>query len=112
MNVPQVPIEDLSLEAFQSVLNVNLVGPFLFTREAVRTFKAQSPQGGQRDFITLLTVQLTPLLSRSDHQQRLPLCTRPATAVRALYLLEACHLGANESDGFGWASVQHHLHTN
>ncbi|KAL1752244.1 hypothetical protein FB107DRAFT_293286 [Schizophyllum commune] len=47
MNVPQVPIEDLSLEAFQSVLNVNLVGPFLFTREAVRTFKAQSPQGGR-----------------------------------------------------------------
>ena len=52
--MPQVPIEDLSLEAFQSVLNVNLVGPFLFTREAVRTFKAQSPQGGQFTFGTLL----------------------------------------------------------
>ncbi|KAL1748349.1 hypothetical protein HDZ31DRAFT_29715 [Schizophyllum fasciatum] len=47
MNVAQVPIEDLSLEAFKSVLSVNLVGPFLFTREAVRTFKAQTPQGGR-----------------------------------------------------------------
>lgn len=47
INVPQVPIEDLPLEAFQSVLTVNLVGPFLCTREAVRAFKAQSPQGGR-----------------------------------------------------------------
>ncbi|KAJ3715390.1 hypothetical protein EV361DRAFT_100726 [Lentinula raphanica] len=43
----QVPIEDLSLGEFQRVLNTNLVGPFICTREAVRRFKAQSPPGGR-----------------------------------------------------------------
>lgn len=42
----QVPIEELSLDAFQQVINVNLVGTFLCTREAVRIFKSQTPQGG------------------------------------------------------------------
>ncbi|KAI9060858.1 short-chain dehydrogenase/reductase SDR [Trametes sanguinea] len=44
---PQVPIEDVSLEAFQQVINVNLVGAFLCTREAVKQFKAQQPPGGR-----------------------------------------------------------------
>ncbi|KAI0718226.1 short-chain dehydrogenase/reductase SDR [Cerioporus squamosus] len=43
----QVPIEDTSLETFQRVINVNLVGTFLCTREAVRIFKSQTPQGGR-----------------------------------------------------------------
>ncbi|RPD56151.1 short-chain dehydrogenase/reductase SDR [Lentinus tigrinus ALCF2SS1-7] len=43
----QVPIEETSLETFQRVLNANLVGVFLCTREAVRIFKSQSPQGGR-----------------------------------------------------------------
>lgn len=43
-----MPIEELSLDAFQQVINVNLIGTFLCTREAVRIFKAQSPQGGAR----------------------------------------------------------------
>ncbi|TFK40683.1 hypothetical protein BDQ12DRAFT_770473 [Crucibulum laeve] len=43
----QTPIENLSLDTFQQVLNVNLVGPFLCTREAVRIFKTQSPPGGR-----------------------------------------------------------------
>ncbi|KAJ6543972.1 hypothetical protein B0H19DRAFT_1169185 [Mycena capillaripes] len=42
-----VPLEDLSLEAFQSVISVNLVGPFLCAREAVKVFKAQDPVGGR-----------------------------------------------------------------
>ncbi|KAI0629839.1 short-chain dehydrogenase/reductase SDR [Trametes polyzona] len=41
------PIEDLSLEAFRQVIDVNLVGTFLCTREAVRIFKSQTPQGGR-----------------------------------------------------------------
>ncbi|KAI0718225.1 short-chain dehydrogenase/reductase SDR [Cerioporus squamosus] len=44
---PQIPIEETSLETFQKVINVNLVGTFLCTREAVRIFKSQSPQGGR-----------------------------------------------------------------
>ncbi|CDO69271.1 hypothetical protein BN946_scf185042.g173 [Trametes cinnabarina] len=44
---PQVPVEDVSLETFQQVININLVGPFLCTREAVKQFKAQQPPGGR-----------------------------------------------------------------
>jgi NAD(P)-dependent dehydrogenase (short-subunit alcohol dehydrogenase family) len=47
ISAAQIPIEEISLEDFQNVLNVNLVAPFICTREAVRQFKAQSPQGGR-----------------------------------------------------------------
>ncbi|KAG6903269.1 hypothetical protein C0995_000164 [Termitomyces sp. Mi166 len=45
IGAPQLPIEEVSLETFQQVIAVNLIGPFLCTREAVKTFKSQSPQG-------------------------------------------------------------------
>jgi len=41
------PIEEISLEVFQSVINVNVIGVFLCTREAVKLFKKQTPQGGR-----------------------------------------------------------------
>ncbi|KAJ6567432.1 hypothetical protein DFH09DRAFT_1247410 [Mycena vulgaris] len=47
VNSPAVPIEEISLEAFQKVISVNLVGPFLCAREAVRVFKTQTPMGGR-----------------------------------------------------------------
>lgn len=55
----QVPIEELSLDAFTQVINVNLIGTFLCTREAVRIFKAQSPQGGApiSSFMPLLMIR-------------------------------------------------------
>lgn len=40
-------MEELSLDDFQSVINVNLVGSFLAAREAMKVFKSQSPQGGR-----------------------------------------------------------------
>ncbi|KAJ3903581.1 oxidoreductase protein [Lentinula edodes] len=43
----QVPIEDVSFDTFQNVLNINLVAPFICTREAVKKFKAQTPPGGR-----------------------------------------------------------------
>ncbi|KAK0222057.1 oxidoreductase protein [Armillaria fumosa] len=46
-NAPQVPIEELSLDAFQRVISVNLTGPFLCTREAFKVFKNQAPPGGR-----------------------------------------------------------------
>ncbi len=46
-NVPPVPIEDLSLAGWQSVVNVNLTGTFLCVREAVRIMKRQVPRGGR-----------------------------------------------------------------
>ncbi|KAH8085945.1 short-chain dehydrogenase/reductase SDR [Cristinia sonorae] len=45
-NAP-VPMESLELSAFQHVVNINLIGSFLCTREAFRYFKSQSPPGGR-----------------------------------------------------------------
>ncbi|HET9315368.1 MAG TPA: SDR family oxidoreductase [Vicinamibacteria bacterium] len=44
---PTVPVEELPLEAFRAVVEVNLVGMFLCAREAVRLMKAQDPRGGR-----------------------------------------------------------------
>ena len=44
---PAIPIEDLSVENLKSVLDINLLGPFLCTQEAIRIMKSQDPQGGR-----------------------------------------------------------------
>ena len=44
---PAVPIEDLPIEKLKSVLDINLLGPFLCTQEAIRIMKSQDPQGGR-----------------------------------------------------------------
>jgi len=46
-NAPAVPIEELTVEQWQSVVDVNLTGAFLCTREAFRMMKEQSPRGGR-----------------------------------------------------------------
>jgi NAD(P)-dependent dehydrogenase (short-subunit alcohol dehydrogenase family) len=46
-NVPAVPIEELAIDQWKNVLDVNLTGTFLCTREAVRWMKRQQPQGGR-----------------------------------------------------------------
>ncbi|KAF8895280.1 hypothetical protein BD779DRAFT_1608911 [Infundibulicybe gibba] len=43
----QVPIEELPLATFQQVINTNLVGSFLCTKEAFHVFKSQTPPGGR-----------------------------------------------------------------
>lgn len=47
MGSPPVPLEDLTLPQWQQVVNVNLTGAFLCTREAIRLMKEQSPRGGR-----------------------------------------------------------------
>ena len=44
---PAVPLEDLTYEQWQAVVDVNLTGPFLCTQEAFRLMKNQSPRGGR-----------------------------------------------------------------
>ncbi|MGE0034662.1 MAG: SDR family oxidoreductase [Xanthobacteraceae bacterium] len=39
--------EDISLQYWQEVLDINLTAPFLCSREAIRIMKAQTPQGGR-----------------------------------------------------------------
>ncbi|MCJ8143001.1 SDR family oxidoreductase [Ancylobacter sp. A5.8] len=42
-----MPIEDIPLEDWQRVVNVNLTGVFLCTQAAIRIMKAQDPKGGR-----------------------------------------------------------------
>jgi NAD(P)-dependent dehydrogenase (short-subunit alcohol dehydrogenase family) len=44
---PAVPLEDLAVEQWRRVVDVNLTGAFLCTRAAFRLMKAQSPRGGR-----------------------------------------------------------------
>jgi NAD(P)-dependent dehydrogenase (short-subunit alcohol dehydrogenase family) len=44
---PPVLLEDLSLEQWKTVVDVNLTGVFLCTREAFRIMKSQRPMGGR-----------------------------------------------------------------
>ena len=41
------PIDEMTLEYWNDVVAVNLTAAFLMSREAVRTMKAQTPQGGR-----------------------------------------------------------------
>ena len=47
IGVPGVPLEDLSLQDWQRVVDTNLTGSFLCTQEAVKIMKAQDPRGGR-----------------------------------------------------------------
>jgi NAD(P)-dependent dehydrogenase (short-subunit alcohol dehydrogenase family) len=42
-----VPLEDLSVDEWKAVVDVNLTGAFLCTQEAFRIMKAQTPRGGR-----------------------------------------------------------------
>jgi NAD(P)-dependent dehydrogenase (short-subunit alcohol dehydrogenase family) len=44
---PSVPLEDLSYEDWQSVVDTNLTGAFLCTQEAFKLMKKQDPRGGR-----------------------------------------------------------------
>ena len=47
ISAPGVPLEELADDQWQAVVDTNLTGPFLCTREAFRVMKAQSPRGGR-----------------------------------------------------------------
>ncbi len=44
---PGVPLDELSYEEWKAVVDVNLTGAFLCTREAFKIMKAQVPRGGR-----------------------------------------------------------------
>lgn len=46
-NTPSMSLDELSFEQWQSVVNTNLTGVFLCTREAFRLMKRQQPRGGR-----------------------------------------------------------------
>jgi NAD(P)-dependent dehydrogenase (short-subunit alcohol dehydrogenase family) len=47
VGAPAIPLEDISLQQWQTVVNTNLTGPFLCTQHAFRIMKDQTPQGGR-----------------------------------------------------------------
>jgi NAD(P)-dependent dehydrogenase (short-subunit alcohol dehydrogenase family) len=44
---PPVPLEDVTFEQWQTVINANLTGAFLCTQEAFKLMKSQTPAGGR-----------------------------------------------------------------
>jgi NAD(P)-dependent dehydrogenase (short-subunit alcohol dehydrogenase family) len=47
MSAPGVPLEDLTVQQWQSIVDVNLTGAFLCTQQAFRLMKVQQPGGGR-----------------------------------------------------------------
>lgn len=47
IGAPAVPLEDISIEQWRSVVDTNLTGAFLCTQEAFRIMKEQNPRGGR-----------------------------------------------------------------
>jgi NAD(P)-dependent dehydrogenase (short-subunit alcohol dehydrogenase family) len=47
VNVPAVPLEELTIEQWRSVIDINLSGVFYCTQAAFRLMKAQTPRGGR-----------------------------------------------------------------
>jgi len=47
VSAPGVPLEELTYEQWQKVVDTNLTGPFLCTQEAFRIMKDQNPRGGR-----------------------------------------------------------------
>ena len=47
IGAPAVPLEDLTLEQWRRVVDVNLTGTFLCTQAAFRQMKVQDPRGGR-----------------------------------------------------------------
>lgn len=47
ISAPATPLEELTFEQWQSVVDVNLTGPFLCTQEAFKMMKGQHPMGGR-----------------------------------------------------------------
>jgi NAD(P)-dependent dehydrogenase (short-subunit alcohol dehydrogenase family) len=47
MGAPAVPMEELPIEKFREVVDINLVAMFMCTQEAIRIMKAQDPRGGR-----------------------------------------------------------------
>jgi NAD(P)-dependent dehydrogenase (short-subunit alcohol dehydrogenase family) len=47
IGAPAIPLEDLTLEQWQAVVDTNLTAPFLCTQHAFRIMKDQTPRGGR-----------------------------------------------------------------
>jgi NAD(P)-dependent dehydrogenase (short-subunit alcohol dehydrogenase family) len=47
LGAPGVPLEELTIDQWRKVVDINLTGSFLCTQEAIRMMKTQDPKGGR-----------------------------------------------------------------
>jgi NAD(P)-dependent dehydrogenase (short-subunit alcohol dehydrogenase family) len=47
VNVPNIPMEDLTFDHWNAIVGANLTGVFLCTQQAMKLMKAQTPRGGR-----------------------------------------------------------------
>ena len=47
VNVPGIPMEDLSIDQWKTVVDINLTGVFLCAQQAIKLMKSQKPKGGR-----------------------------------------------------------------
>lgn len=47
VNAPGIPLEDLTVDQWRNVVDINLTGVFLCIQQAFRVMKAQTPMGGR-----------------------------------------------------------------
>lgn len=47
VNAPGIPLEELTLDQWKNVIDINLTGMFICIQEAFKTMKAQTPRGGR-----------------------------------------------------------------
>ena len=47
VNAPGIPLEDLTLEQWKNVVDINLTGMFICIQESFKVMKAQTPRGGR-----------------------------------------------------------------
>ncbi len=47
MNLPAVPMEEITFDQWSAIVSANLTGAFLCTQQAMRLMKAQRPRGGR-----------------------------------------------------------------
>ncbi len=47
VSAPGIPLEDMTLEQWQNVVDINLTGMFLCIQQAFRVMKTQTPRGGR-----------------------------------------------------------------
>ena len=91
INVPTVPIEELPIEQWRSVVDINLTGAFLCTQQAVG---ADEAAGSAR---------------RTHHQQRIDLGACAASELGAVHGHQARDHRADQVDGARRPQVRHRL---
>ena len=86
---PSVPIEDLTYEQWNAVVDVNLTGAFLCAQQAIKLMKAQHPRGGR-------------IINNGSISAHVPAISAPYTATKhAITGLTKC--------GPGWPPLRHRL---